>query len=353
MTTTRLIPPGPSSAASPRTRPTHDEASNHSSASTDRGCATASHPKRPPHHRARRHATGDGGGVAERADPRTRQPRRPQAGRRRRQEQPPTATAPSGRSERRPQRLAVTLAQLAAGRVHAAGRERRSVGDAGAATGGAHRAGQRDVVEDGTRDRLPPAGPGQRVGLDHQELAVGHRHRRSRGALGEPQRKRGQPGPGQQRLDESARTAHAVIWRGHGQSRSSGSGPRSIETAAATASGARTTSASTKTRISPRAAAASCAQACGLPKEPRGGELPVNTRQSRIGPGRAADDVGGAVGGAVVEHQDVDVAQPALGEQANGWSVRSGAPRPEPAPAATPRRSPEADRWAGAAVASG
>ena len=67
-------------------------------------------------------------------------------------------------------------------------------------------------------------------------------------------------------------------WRGHGLTRSSGSGPRNTATAAATASGDSTTSASTNTRIAPRAAAASCAHACGLPSAPAGGGVPVSTR---------------------------------------------------------------------------
>ena len=98
-------------------------------------------------------------------------------------------------------------------------------------------------------DRREPAGPLERGAPDHQELTARRGEGRSWRALGEAQRQRGQPGPGDQGFGRAARRPSRPAGGGTGHTTSS---PESSSraTAARTAPGSRRTSASRNTTTS-------------------------------------------------------------------------------------------------------
>ena len=127
------------------------------------------------------------------------------------------------------------------------------------------------------RRPIPPAvpGPGQRVGFDEQKLPVGRRHGRPTGALGQP-----------------ATAAWSTRTRPAAAESAGRPIPRRSDGATVTARPADAARATRRSppprrpvrgrrrrgqrRPSPRAAAVNCAQACGLPRKPCGGGVPVS-----------------------------------------------------------------------------
>ena len=331
-------------AASPRTRPTHDDASSPSSASTESGCATASptgvRPRRP-RTSARRHPPGDGGGVAERADPGARH----RGGRGQDVDDGQRGAdrdRARGRPERRPQRLAVAR-RAARARWRTSGRWRCREPSATPVRPPAARTARasRDVVEHGAR--RPTAHPPARASASAsttRNWPLADRHRRSRRTARRAAAAAWSTTTTPAAAGPAGRARPVATWRGHGLSRSSGPGPAQHRDRGG--DGVRAPARRRRRRTpapSPRAAAASWAQACGFPSIPAAGAVPVSTRTRGSPAAACAHDVGGAVGGAVVEHQDLDVGQSALSQQRPNRRARCGGPRRGPAPGATPPRS--------------
>ena len=304
----------PFQRSEPRARPIHDDTSSPSRASDRDRMGRRVRPACRPSG-VRRQAADDGGGVAERPGPGAGQRGGRRAGRRRRQRRrdrdgaraatrtPPTATCGTRRAVR------------PAG-VHPAGRERRPVGDPRPAAGRTDRAGQRDVVEHLTADgrASPPARASAAASTTRNwPLAAAMDGRRDRSARRSGSER--QPGPGQQRLHQPAGPTGGELARpratagptagpaqqgdrgGDGVRRQHDVGVDEHQDLAARRRGELCAG----VRL---AEATPAAAACRSARCSRGSDG-----------GRGAHDVGRAVGRTVVEHEDLGVGQPLLGEQ--------------------------------------
>ena len=107
-----------------------------------------------------------------------------------------------GGPERGPERLAVPGPQVRPAVVHAARGQVGAVGHPDPPAGALDRTGHREVVEHLRGDPGEPACPRQRGGVDDEELAVGGAQGRPRGPLGPAQRQGHHPRPLQQRLHQ-------------------------------------------------------------------------------------------------------------------------------------------------------
>ena len=217
------------------------------------------------------------------------------------------------RPERRPERLPVPGAQIRPALVHPAGREVGAVGHPDPPAGPLDRAGHREVVEHVAGDPGEPAGPRQRGGVHDEELAVRGAQRGVRRPLGPSQRQRHHPRPLQQRLHQPGRGTVGELARPRRQEVEPGA-PQHRDRRGDGVRGQHHVRVDEDQHAPPRGVRELRA-GVRLARQPRWRRGAGQHPEPRVAVGDGADDVRGAVGRAVVEHEQLEVGDAALGQQ--------------------------------------
>jgi hypothetical protein len=182
---------------------------------------------------------------------------------------------------------------------------------------------ERHVLQDVAPDGRVAAGPVIGRGVDAQQLAVGRGQRRTSRPLGRAQRQRARPRPLQQGLDETLgprRRDLARVGADQLQPRRAQQGDGRGET------GQCQHDVGVDEHEHGRRRVGSLRELVARPRlaEPaRGQRGPVEHGDAVVVAGQRPDDRGGAVGRAVVEHEDVDAAGAAVGRAQERLQARA------------------------------